>query len=445
MRFVPTTLLTVYLDGRKRLKVGRLALSDRRILFEYDPGFLSAGLAISPFQLPLKAGVQVAPPGVFEGVFGVFNDSLPDGWGRLLLDRALERSGIAHGQLTPLDRLAHVGRSGMGGLSYEPDLTDTGPAPAVLQLEKIASDAAKVLAGAQGPVIEQLLKLNGASAGARPKVVAQVSADRKKLLHGGDRLADGYSHWMIKFPSANDAKDVGRIEYAYSLMARQAGLIMPETHLFGAKAQKYFGIQRFDRDGDRRIHMHSLSGLIHADHRVPSTDYDTLLKVAHVLTKDIREVEKAFRLACFNVLAHNRDDHAKNVSFLMDDKTGQWMLAPAYDLVFSYGPGGEQSMMVMGEGKAPGVSHLRDLGRKHSLKNAEAIIGAVQTAVSQWHDHADAAGVSKTSAKMIAAKILPPAIKPAAAKAKEKQGAQPQKKRPAKTPPSSSRKKRPKR
>ena len=160
---------------------------------------------------------------------------------------------------------------------------------------------------------------------------------------------------MIKFPSAQDDATIGATEYAYSLMARAAGIDIPETDLFGTKKKLFFGVKRFDRDGDRRIHMHSLSGLLHADYRAPTLDYDGFLTATQVLTKDAIAWERAFRLACFNVLAHNRDDHAKNVSFLLDDTTGRWTLAPAYDLTFSSGPGGEQSMPVMGEGRRAGA------------------------------------------------------------------------------------------
>lgn len=400
MRHSPTALLNVHLDGRKRQKVGRLAIQGRRTLFEYDPAFFASKLEISPFKLPLKAGVAIDSENTFDGPFGVFNDSLPDGWGRLLLDRAVESLGIPRGDLTPLDRLAHVGRYGMGALSYEPDLSENEREAKTLQLDRIAGDAATVLAGEEGPVIAALLKLNGGSAGARPKIVAQVSADKRKIVPGRAPLPDGYAHWMIKFPAGIDIGDVGTVEYAYSLMARKAGIEVPETHLFGAR-KKYFGIKRFDRDGDRRIHMQSLSGLIHADDRIPNLDYDVFLKVTRLLTKDATEVEKAFRLACFNVLAHNRDDHAKNVSYLLDDTTGRWSLAPAYDLTFSSGPGGEQSMTVLGEGRAPDATHLRALGDKHQIKNVKIVIEEVQNAVLQWKAIASNAGVTKPAVQLI--------------------------------------------
>src|SRR5688572_6445938 len=171
-----------------------------------------------------------------------------------------------------------MGAPAVGPLSYRPDYCEADAEPVALKLQKLAADDATVLAADQGPVIEKLLKLNGGSAGARPKIVAQVSAYKKKIIHGPGKLPSGYSHWMIKFPSTLDSNDIGAIEYAYSEMARAARVDIPETHLFGAKNKKYFGVKRFDRDGDRRIHMHSLSGLLHADHRVPSLDYDGFLK-----------------------------------------------------------------------------------------------------------------------------------------------------------------------
>ena len=405
MPYSSTTLLHVYLDANaRRRKVGRLAYLDRKILFEYDPAFLASGIEISPFKLSLKPGVQTPDTPLFEGLFGVFNDSVPDGWGRLLLDRSVEKHGVLRGQLSPLDRLAYVGSRGMGALSYEPELTSGQDAASSLSLDRLAEESATVLKGESGEVFEELLRLSGSSSGVRPKIVAQVSADKKSIIHGEQELAPGYSHWMIKFPSSQDARDIGAIEYAYSLMAKAAGISMSETHLFRTKRSRYFGAKRFDRDGSRRIHMHSLSGLIHADHRTPSLDYDLLLSVTMRLTRDVEEVEKVFRLACFNVLAHNRDDHAKNFSFLLNARN-EWVFAPAYDLVFSYGPGGEQSTLVMREGKNPGVEELLRLGKQHRVKNAASIVDSVQGAVARWKSVAEEAGVSAKSRNEIAARL----------------------------------------
>jgi serine/threonine-protein kinase HipA len=405
MAYSPTELLTVYLDSRnQRSRVGRLAFRGRKVLFEYDAAFLTSGIEISPLKLPLGPGVTTPDTMLFDGLFGVFNDSLPDGWGRLLLDRTVERYGINRGRLNPLDRLAYVGMRGMGALSYEPELGQHDADETPLALDKLAEESASVLGGEHEEVFEELLRLNGSSSGARPKIVAQVSADKTRIIHGQKELQPGYAHWMIKFASSQDARDIGAIEYAYSLMANEAGVETPQTHLFRTKKGRYFGTRRFDRDGDSRVHMHSLSGLIHADHRSPSLDYDMLLRATLALTRNIRDVEKAYALACFNVLAHNRDDHAKNFSFLLDARN-EWILSPAYDLVFSYGPGGEQSMLVLGEGRNPGTAQLQALGKQHRLKNAPNILARIQGSVAHWRRFAEEAGVSRKSASEISARI----------------------------------------
>jgi len=383
-------------------KVGRLALVERRIYFEYDPAFIETGMQISPFKLPLQYGAIACDDQLFEGVFGVFNDSLPDGWGRLLLDRSLRNHGIAPEQLTALDRLTHVGTHGMGALCYEPDSSAKELGEVSLNLDRLAQETQRVLEGEAEDVFPELLELASSSAGARPKVMVGVSADKKHIIHGHQDLPDGYSHWLVKFASSSDTKDIGAVEYAYSLMARAAGLAMPETTLFTGKNGKgYFGVERFDRAGDQRIHMHSLCGLLHADHRLPSLDYEAVLRATLTLTRNVKELEKVFRLAVFNVLAHNRDDHSKNFAYLMQPD-GTWQLTPAYDLTFSSGPGGEQSMTVMGEGKAPGEKHLLELAKKFDIKYAATIIDEAKEAISRWMAFADEAGVTASASKQLA-------------------------------------------
>lgn len=400
MTYTPVKLVHVSLDsGDKRQKIGRLALEDRRIYFEYDANFLQSGLEISPFKLPLKSGVTVCEDSIFEGLFGVFNDSLPDGWGRLLLDRQVRRHGIVPEQLTPLDRLTHVGQHGMGALLYEPDVSEHTTADHTINLDYLADETAQVLEGEREveDMVAELLELSGSSSGARPKIMVGVSADKKHLVHGGYTLPQGFSHWMVKFTSAADPKDIGAVEYAYSLMARAAGVDMMPSYLFPAKkGGGYFGVERFDRQGDSLLHMHTVSGLLHADHRLPSLDYESVLRAGLALTHSVKEVEKLFRLATFNVFAHNRDDHAKNISFLMN-ADGLWSAAPAYDLSFSSGPAGEHSTTIMGQGKAPGVEHLRKLAEKFSIDCADIIIDQVRAAIASWSTFADEAGVSKAS------------------------------------------------
>jgi serine/threonine-protein kinase HipA len=407
MKYTPVEQLNVYFDHDERKKIGRLVSYNRQILFEYDLLFLESGIEISPIKLPLKKGIFVPEDNIFAGLFGVFNDSLPDGWGKLLLDRQIEKYGINRRSLTALDRLAYVGSHGMGCLVYEPEQNThiDYDADQSLKLDVLAAEAKEVLEGHAELVFPELLSLNGSSAGARPKIVAQVNLVKNKIIHGCDKLYAGFEHWMIKFPSSHDFPDIANVEYAYSLMAKDSGINMPNTHLFTTEKGNYFGIQRFDRKLDQRIHMHSLCGLIHADFRLPALDYDLLLRVVWLLTKSSIEVEKAFRLACFNVLAYNRDDHSKNISFLLNDNY-QWILSPAYDLTFSNGPNGEQSTTVMGEGRAPNITHLRRLGQEHGIQSKEIIIEQVRHAVSQWLKYAKEAGVTNKTSQDIWQKIF---------------------------------------
>ena len=400
--------LNVVLDfGSQKIPVGKLASQNRQVYFEYDAEFLQKNLEISPFKLPLQSGVQTFEPQLFEGLPGVFNDSLPDGWGRLLLDRALRAGGIAPDTFAPLDRLAHVGRHGMGALIYEPDYS-ADISDSQIDLDVLSEQSQHILAGESSDVLDELLALNGSSAGARPKVMIAVNKDKTHIMHGIAPLNVDYAPWLVKFANSADSPDAGAIEFVYSQMARLAGLEIMDTYLFPAKRGfGYFATQRFDLMPDgKRLHMHTACGLLHSDFRVPALDYQDLIKATMMLTRDIREAQKMYRLAVFNVLSYNRDDHAKNFSFLMDE-TGQWRLSPAYDLTFSSGPGGEQSTMVMGEGKNPAIDHLLKLALLADLSEQEAneIIKQVRNALNQWHTLAKQADVTPQMQESIAEKI----------------------------------------
>lgn len=399
----PITEVKVGLDFGHRIQpVGRLAVRDRIIYFEYDDDMMQKGIEISPFRLPLQKGVIELPARPFEGLAGVFSDSMPDGWGRLLFDRMARSQGILPVDISPLDRLAHVGIFGMGALVYEPDHSPADTHEWI-DLDHLAMQTEEVLQGSSEEVIKELLALNGSSAGARPKALIGVDANRINIAYGAKRLEKGYEPWLVKFPNSLDGHDAGAIEYVYALMAKEAGVLMPEVHLFPSqKGAGYFAVKRFDRDGDNRLHMHTASGLLHSDFRTPALDYEDLLNLTGALTKDIREVEKMYRLAVFNVLSHNRDDHAKNFSFLMDEH-GEWRLAPAYDLTFSSGPNGEQSTMVMGEGKNPTVSHLVKLGLEAGLskKFIDEVIGQTKYALDRWKYLSKDHNVTKESVELV--------------------------------------------
>ena len=403
MTFGTVAEIGVSLDLQNEfLPVGRFATRDGVIYFQYDQSFIERGLEISPIRLPLGPGLKTFDRMVFEGLPGVFNDSLPDGWGRLLLDRAMRREGIHPGQLGALDRLAHVGKRGVGALIYEPDHSVRQEEVGALDLDDLAAKTQAVLEGAADDVLQVLIELNGSSAGARPKAMIALDKTREHIRHGGAAEAK-FEPWLVKFPNTEDGEDAGAIEYVYSIMAKDAGVAMSETHLFPAKTGPgYFATKRFDRTKEGRLHTHTACGLLHSDFRTPSLDYEDLLTLTEYLTRDAREVEKMFRLAVFNVLAHNRDDHAKNFTFLMDG-AGEWTLSPAYDLTFSFGPGGEQSTTIMGEGRAPGIEHLARLGEvaKIDPKTVRDVVTQTGDALGHWHALADEHGVQKDSIDLI--------------------------------------------
>lgn len=377
-----SSLLVYYLKYPEKLLVGKLALKERTIFFEYDTEFLKTGIELSPFKLPLKPGITTCQDRLFEGLFGLFNDSLPDGWGRLLLDRMLTNQGIPPSQLTSLDRLRYVGTHGMGALAYEPEITGTIPSYTE-NLDEIAKETLEFQENDDDQFVEKLLAMNGSSAGAHPKILVNVEN----------------IPWLIKFRSSLAPKDIGPIEYAYHLMAKAAQLDVTEAKLFPSEHELgYFGSKRFDRANGKYLHMHTMSGLFHIDHRIPSLDYETILKGTLWLTKNIQECEKQLRAAIFNVLSHNRDDHAKNFSFLMDEN-GTWKVSPAYDLTFSSGPAGEHCTTVMGEGKQPILSHFLKLGEICGIPKEKTlhIIDEVKNAVSHWNLFASEAEVSSRS------------------------------------------------
>jgi len=404
-KFAPVRTLAAGMRFHNRvISVGRLAWIERRILFEFDREFPVGSLNPSPFKLRPAPGTSVipGPERPFEGLHGVFNDSLSDGWGRLLMDRKLREVGIQPGALTPLDRLAWVGDCGMGALTYQPEHPALGPAldPEALDLDRLARDARLVLEDDAAVVIDQLLRLGGSPGGARPKALVGRSPDGKRLVHGEEDLPECYEHWLVKFGAIEDPPDMGAVEQAYAAMAREAGVVMPETALFPSKrGPGYFGMKRFDRgQAGARVHMLSLSGLLDADSRIPSVGYEELLKATRFLTRRQSEVEQVFTRMVFNVFAHNRDDHPRNHSFLMNGE-GEWSVSPAYDVVFSLGPGGEHALAVGLDGKDPGEDHILVVANTVGISRntVRACVERVRASVAKWPEWASEYGVSARS------------------------------------------------
>ncbi len=386
--------VSLLLEGNS-FDVGELVLSGQKIYFRYKADFLKTGLNLSPLKLPFSGDIVNADNQPFDGLLGVFNDSLPDGWGRLLLDRNLSSKGIDIARLTPLDRLAYVGSKGIGALAYKPEINSEKTTEIIHELDTIAAEMGRILQGTSSEIIEELFILGGSSGGARPKIFAAYNPLSDDLVHGVENIPQGYEPWIIKFPSSSDSREIAKIEYAYHQMALLAGIRMSECRLFeGKSGQVYFGTKRFDRIGNNRLHTHTACGLMHDNFRISTMDYGHLMDCAFRLEKHVKAYEKVFRLAAFNVYSHNRDDHSKNFSFLMDAK-GEWQFAPAYDLTFSYSGYGFHSTMVAGESKNPGRKELMKLAEHFGLKNAASIIEEVQGAISQWKVLANDYGISK--------------------------------------------------
>jgi serine/threonine-protein kinase HipA len=345
----------------QRLPVGRMALDRGEAILEYDSAFIASGFSLNP--IAGEPGEQLLVPKdarIFDGLAGVFADSLPDSWGQLLVQRRAQRANISYSSLTALDKLAIVGERGMGALVYAP-AQDAPQVQGAIDLDAIARESIQLLEGHASDISPLLDRLGGTSGGTRPKILIAMNASGH-IVSGDDVIPDGYDAWLVKFrSSAHDPKDAGPIEAAYADMARACGIDVSETRLFPGKPYGFFGTRRFDRPGkNQRLHVASVAALLDIDWRVPAIDYTDLLKVVRVMTRDQLTVTQAYRRAVFNVLAHNRDDHAKQHAFLMN-ADGKWRLAPAYDLVFSVGPGSEHYLAVGGRGGD-------DIERKQLLK-----------------------------------------------------------------------------
>lgn len=333
-------------------RVGRMALTPEGLCgFEYDTDWTQAGFSISPFYLPLRSGLIISKRDPFDGNFGVFDDSLPDGWGNLLLDRYLQEKGIDPYKLSILERLSLIGSTGRGALEYRPDesiATDSE----LLDFDHLAKEAENILESKESSgSIDLLYKYGGSSGGARPKVFAKI---------------DG-REWLVKFKATSDPVNVGEIEYNYSLLAGECGIQMAETRLFDGR---YFGVERFDRTPQGKIHTISAAGLLHANYRIPSLDYSILLKLTLNLTKDMEQVADMFRLMVFNILISNRDDHAKNFSFQWIN--GNWKLSPAYDLLPSRGFNGYHTTTINGKGE-PTLSDILTVASEVGIQKQNAM------------------------------------------------------------------------
>ncbi|MDP3073062.1 MAG: type II toxin-antitoxin system HipA family toxin [Opitutaceae bacterium] len=389
-------MLNVAYHGQQ---VGRLVEGNGRIFFEYDPQWLAQGHELSPLHLPRKPGVQYHHAKSFDGLPGLFHDSLPDSWGAKLMAMRFAEKGIKPNKVTPLMRLAYVGQRGMGALTYEPAWPEPGASPRLQQtkLLMLEREARAVMTGSTGTVLAHLVEAGGTAGGAYPKVVIAVNdLVPGEVFYGAGEYPAGYTPWLVKFDlSANNA--TGPMEHAYAAMARAAGIALPETRLFTVPdrtgtVRRHFGVQRFDRDGGERIHVHSFAGIAHKD--PDKCDYRDLLLVAKALTRDMDQVAEGVRRMIFNVVASNRDDHGKNHAFVY--RRGDWTFSPAFDLVFvSPTVQSMRGMGIGGEWRAPTLAQISGVAQDAGAesKAIRSITEQVAAAVQRWPRFAEEAAV----------------------------------------------------
>lgn len=393
----------IYYEGwGERWQLATLADDGRNLLFEYTAQALLQGLELSPRHLKLRAAAYADFPAHQMGLPGLVSDALPDGWGLLLMDRMFRKNGIAPARVSVLDRLSFIAGRAVGALTFQPASTAYLPREDV-QLLTLAQQAQTLVSGAESELLQQLALMGGSPHGARPKVLIHYDP---VTGHMSTQPFTGGKPWLVKFQAQNEHKEVCAVENLYAELARECGLSMPDTRYFDLdKKLSGFGVARFDIEGELRVPTHTLSGLLHANFRLPgSVDYITFLRATRFLTKDEREVQTAFERAAFNVLFNNRDDHPKNFSFLLT-RDRRWVLTPAYDLTFCEGPGGHHQMDVCGEAQRISREHMLMLAEQNGLnrKWAGQALDRLLTVALSFAAQAKKHAIRPTTQKHIAA------------------------------------------
>jgi serine/threonine-protein kinase HipA len=366
-------LSVVYRGFGQSVPVGTLADDGNIVLFQYTPQAIDLKLDLSPLRLPLRPGAYPDRPGEYRDLHdvpGFIYDALPDGWGYKLMHRRMRAKGLDPEHLSTLDRLAFLGENTMGALVYLPPQQELENAKDLTLLE-LAQEVQAVLQDDGYEVLAEMARAGGSPGGARPKAQVYFNPQTHDLSTQAAQVPDCEA-WLVKFAGSDDAPDSCVLEELYAQMAHACKLGMTRTQLFTLTGGQFaFGTQRFDRRGSARVHVHSLAGLLHANFQVPSVSYEDFFRVTRRLTQDQRELVKAVKVCAFNVLMNNRDDHAKNLSFLRE-ADGRWLLAPPYDLTYCPGYRGEHFMDVAGEGRAPARAHVLAAAAKAGLSASVA-------------------------------------------------------------------------
>ncbi len=424
------TVAAVNLWGT-RIAAVSIDAGERYATFQYDPAFARSGIGVAPIRMPLReAPYRFAglPEDAFHGLPGLLADALPDRWGTALVNAWLASQGRDETSFDVVQRLCYVGTRAMGALEFQPAAEPAGPPGADLRLEALVRLAGEVLSeraefvaelseNPEEEAMKAILSIGTSAGGARPKAIIAYNEATGQVRSGQVEVADGFRHWLLKFDGVTRAGDHGltdpqgwgAIEFAYSKMARAAGIDMTECRLLEEHGRRHFLTRRFDRTDDgHKLHMQTVGALEHVSYNEPGTySYEQALLLVRRLGLGTPVVEQQFRRMVFNVVARNQDDHVKNIAFLMD-RSGAWSLAPAYDVIWASRPGnrwlGSHQMSINGKRDGFTLADLRAVARVGGLVRGRdaAIFAEVSDAVAQWPAIAAEVGVDETMAGEIA-------------------------------------------
>lgn len=419
---------SIVLWGRR---IGAVSWDEARALgiFQYDPAFVGAGIEVAPLKMPVREApyeFSALPKETFKGLPGMLADALPDKFGNRLIDAWLAETGRSVDRFSPVDRLCYIGNRGIGALEFEPTVRKATRSKKleVAQLVDLANrvlSERKNLAGRLGgeddaEALEDILSVGTSAGGARAKAVLAWNRDTGEFRSGQVKVDEGYEHWLLKFDGVSHNRDkeladpqgFGKIEYAYYLMATEAGIDMSECRLHHEGGRSHFMTRRFDRDErGRKRHMQSLGAMQHFDFNDPASySYEQAILTIRDLGLGMDVVEQQYKRAVFNVVARNQDDHVKNISFLMD-RSGTWQLSPAYDMAYSYNPSGswtrDHQMSLAGKRNDFTHGDLMTFASNVGLKSNKAnqAIEDIVDAVEKWQKFAEQAGVEQTDVTRI--------------------------------------------
>lgn len=394
-------------------------------VFEYEPGFVGSGIEVAPLRMPLRRGPyafgELARPGSdFKGLPGLLADSLPDSWGYQLLNAALEAQGRSANSFNPVEQLCYVGSRGMGALEFAP-ATHPKAMSVPVDVDWIADLAAKVVAQRSmlaAPLdaagLEDLIRVGSSVGGQRAKALVAWNPQTNEMRSGQVDAPEGFSQWIVKFDGlAEDGTGLGdpvgwgRVEFAYSQMARACGIAMTPTRLLhDDSGRAHFMTQRFDRGArGAKWHVQTLSAIGHFDYNQPGlASYEDAFNVLIRLDAPFSDIEQLYRVMVFNVVGRNQDDHTKNVSFVMN-ATGEWRVAPAYDLTWSYNPDGAwtalHQMSVAGKRSGFSREDIVDVGRRYGIANPAAVIDQTIDVLVSWNRYASDVDVPARLIEMV--------------------------------------------